>query len=139
MTLTLSSQHVVPQPSSRPLTQWMRTRPSNPNSNPALLALIHSYSFLVTLTHSTYYISRSTYYYHWSAKARSPPCSIVILVPGRKNTKTVKYLQQPICSPISSPIAATHATVVVLVRHYRAVDADTLQGMSHHKSYMFPA
>jgi len=104
MTLTLSSQHVVPQPSSRPLTQWMRTRPSNPNSNPALLALIHSYSFLVTLTHSTYYISRSTYYYHWSAKARSPPCSIVILVPGRKNTKTVKYLQQPICSPISSPI-----------------------------------
>ena len=73
-------------------------------SNPALLALIHSHSFSVTLTHSTYYISSSTYYYHWLAKARSYPCSVVTLVPGRKNTKTVKYLQQPICSPISSPI-----------------------------------
>jgi len=104
LTLTLSSQNIILQQSSRPLTQWMRTRPSNPNSNAALLALIHSHSFSVTLTHSTYYISSSTYYYHWLAKARSYPCSVVTLVPGRKNTKTVKYLQQPICSPISSPI-----------------------------------
>jgi len=57
----------------------MRTRLPNPNSNPALLALIHSYSFSVTLIHSTYYISSSAYYYHWSAKARSYPCSFVTL------------------------------------------------------------
>ena len=104
LTLTLSSQNIILQQSSRPLTQWMRTRLPNPNSNPALLALIPSYSFSFTFTQSTYYISSSAYYYHWSAKARSYPRSFVPLVPGRKNTKSVKYLQQPICSPISSPI-----------------------------------
>ena len=81
MTLTLSSQHVTLQPpSSQLLTQRMRTRLPNPNSNPALLALIHPHSFSFTLTHSTYYISNSTYYFHWLAKARSSPCSILLLL-----------------------------------------------------------
>ena len=53
MTLTQSSQLVILHASSLLLTQRMRTLLSNPNSNPALLALIHSLS-LSSILHITY-------------------------------------------------------------------------------------
>ena len=60
------------------------------------------------------------------------------------NESIIKKAQKPIPVKTLFPNLTLEAEADVIIEIWqtaldRAVDADTLQGMSHHKSYMFPA